>query len=166
MKEEQFKVLKTMSEATNRMDINMFAKKVNLDPNQTIHQIQELTKEGFLQKVGSGFGITAKGSTTIKAFMNVPAEMGFNFYKDVNQPTDFKAWNLVEFYKIIKQVSVYSIEFHLFRGDFENWLKSACKEPELADEIAGIKMAALKGEELRTQLLKVLEARYGIKELL
>ena len=35
LKEEQFKVLKTMSEATSRMDMNMFAKKVNLNPNQT-----------------------------------------------------------------------------------------------------------------------------------
>ena len=67
MKEEQFKVLKTMSEATSRMDINMFAKKVNLNPNQTIQQVQNLAKEGFLQKVGNGFGITDKGKISIKS---------------------------------------------------------------------------------------------------
>ena len=67
MKEEQFKVLKTMSEATSRMDLNMFAKKVNLTPNQTIQQIQELAKEGFLQKIGNGYGITEKGKAALKA---------------------------------------------------------------------------------------------------
>ena len=67
---------------------------------------------------------------------------------------------------VIKQVSVDSLEFHLYRGDFENWLKEACKEPELANEIGGIKAAGLKGEELRAELLKVLDAKYGIQELL
>jgi len=166
LKEEQFKVLKTMSEATNRMDINMFAKKVNLEPNQTIHQIHELAKEGFLQKVGSGFGITAKGKAALKAFTAVPEEMGFHFYNGINQPTDLTAYTLEEFYKIIKQVSVGSIEFHLYRGDFEKWLKEVCKEPEFAEEVGAIKAANLKGEELRDKLLKDLNAKYGIKELL
>ena len=83
MKEEQFKVLKALSEATSRMDINMFAKKVNLDPNQTIQKVQELAKEGFLQKVGSGFGITAKGKAALKAFVPVPEGMVFRFYNGI-----------------------------------------------------------------------------------
>jgi predicted transcriptional regulator len=48
LKEEQFKVLKTIGEATTRMDLSMFAQKINLTPTETIHQIQELAKEGFL----------------------------------------------------------------------------------------------------------------------
>ena len=91
MKEEQFKVLKTLSEATNRMDITMFAKKVDLDPNQTIHQIQELTKEGFLQKVGSGYGITDKGRAVLKAFNPVPEDMSFHFYQGMGQSLDLTA---------------------------------------------------------------------------
>ncbi len=166
MKEEQIKVLKTMSEATSRMDLTMFAKKVNLSPNQTIQQIQELAKEGFLQRSGSGYGITEKGKAAIKAFTPFPEELSFHFYFGINQPTDLTAKTLQEFYKAIKQVSVGSLEFHLYRGDFENWLKEACKEPELAKEIGGIKAAELKGEELRAELLKVLDAKYGIQELM
>ncbi len=166
MKEEQFKVLKTLSEATSRMDINMFSKKVNLNPNQTIQQIQDLAKEGFLQRIGGGYGMTEKGKAAIKAFTPVPEEMGFHFYFGINQPTDLTAKTLEEFYKAIKQVSVDSLEFHLYRGDFENWLKEACKEPELANEIGGVKAAGLKGEELRADLLKVLDAKYGIRQLL
>ena len=80
MKEEQFKVLKTICEATNRMDLNMFAQKVNLTPTQTIQQIQELAKKGFLRKVGGGYGIDEKGKALLKAFTPVPKEMGFNFF--------------------------------------------------------------------------------------
>jgi hypothetical protein len=165
LKEEQFKVLKALSEVTSRMDINVFARKVNLDPNQTIQKVQELANEGFLQKVGSGFGITAKGKAAIKAFMPVPEGMSFHFYNNINQPTDLTAKTLVEFYEDVKQASVNSLEFHIYRGDFENWLKDACKEPEFSKEIRMIEDAGLKDEELRTELVKVLDAKYDIREL-
>ena len=165
MKEAQFKVLKTMSEATSRMDLNMFAKKVNLNPNQTMGQIQELAKEGFLQKIGSGYGITEKGKAALKALTPVPEEMGFHFYLGNNQPADLNSQTLEEFYMVINQVSAVSLEFHLYRGDFELWLKEACKEPELAKEIGGIKAKGLIGEELRTEILKLLDSKYGIQEL-
>ena len=55
-----------MNEATNRMDMNMFAQAVNLTPNQTMTEVQELAKEGFLRKVGGGFGLTEKGRTALK----------------------------------------------------------------------------------------------------
>jgi predicted transcriptional regulator len=165
LKEEQFKVLKALHEATSRMDLTMFAQKVNLNPNQTIQQIQELAKKGFLQRVGGGYGITEKGKAFLKAFTPVPKEMGFHFYYGINQPTDFTAQTLEEFYRFIKQVRVDSLEFHLYRGDFENWLKEAFKDPELANEIGGIKAAGLKGEDLRAELLKVLDAKYHIQEL-
>ena len=105
MKETQFKVLKALSEATSRMDINMFAKKVNLDPNQTIQQVQDLAREGFLQKVGSGFGITAKGKAALKAFVPVPEGMVFHFYNGIDKPTDLEAKTLWEFYGDVKQVA-------------------------------------------------------------
>ena len=144
----------------------MFAKKVNLDPNQTIQQIQELAKEGFLQKIGSGFGITVKGKAVLKAFNPVPDMMGFRFYLGFDKPLDFTAWTPAEFYKIIKQVNVNSLEFHLYRGDFENWVKEACKESELAEEIGSVKAEDLKGEDLRAKLLKVLDAKYSVQDSL
>jgi predicted transcriptional regulator len=166
LKEEQFKVLKTLIEATNRMDLNMFAQKVNLTPTQTIGLIQELAKEGFLQKVGGGYGITQKGKAALKAFTPVPKDTGFHFYYGIDQPANFTAESLEQFYSLIKQISNESLEFHLYRGDFENWLKEACKDPELASETEGIKAAGLKGEDLRKELLKVINAKFGIEELL
>jgi len=166
LEEEQFKVLKALVEATSRMDVNTFAQKVNLTPDQTVHLIQELAKEGFLQKVGGGYGITKKGKAALKVFMPVPKDMGFHFYYGINQPSDFAAESLEQFYGVIKKISTESLEFHLYRGDFENWLKEACKEPELASAFEGVKAADLKSEELRKELLKVLDAKYGIEGLL
>jgi len=127
LKEEQVRVLKTMVEATSRMDINMFAQKVSLTPNQTIHQVQELAKNGFLQKVGGGYGITEKAKAVLKAFTRVTEENGFHFYNGLDQPTEFTAQSINEFYGFIKQVGADSLEFHLYRGDFENWLKMSTK---------------------------------------
>ena len=89
MKEEHIKILKTMNEATNRMDINMFAQAVNLTPNQTIAQVQELAREGFLRKVGGGFGLTEKGKNALKAYAPVLPEMAFNFYVGMDKPLGF-----------------------------------------------------------------------------
>jgi predicted transcriptional regulator len=163
LKEEQFKVLKTLSEATNRMDLNMLAEKVNLNPNQTMQQVQELAKEGFLQRVGGGYGMTEKGKAALRVFAQVPKDMGFHFCHGVDRPTDFTAQSLEEFYRLVNQVSVDSLEFHLYRGDFENWLKEAVKDPDFADKIAGAKAVGLKGEDLRAQLLKMLDSKYTFK---
>jgi len=166
LKEDQFKVLKALVEATTRMDINMFAGKVNLTPDQTIHVIQELAKEGFLQKVGGGYGVTKKGKAALKAFTPVPKDTGFQFYYGINQPSNFTAESLEQFYRLIKEISAESLEFHFYRGDFGNWLKEACKDPELASAFEGVKAADLKGEELRKELLKLLDAKYGMEVLL
>ena len=165
MKEEQLKVLKALSEATSRMDLGMFAQKVNLTADQTIHQIQELAKEGFLQKVGGGYGITQKGKVALKALASVPKEMGFHFYFGIDEPSEFTAESLEQFYRAIKQIRVQSLEFHLYRGDFEKWLTDVCKDPELATEFGRVAANGLKDEELRAELSKALDAKYSTNGL-
>ncbi len=166
MKEAHIKILKTMNEATNRMDINMFAEAVDLTPNQALAEVQELAKEGFLRKVGGGFGLTEKGRNTLKAFIPFANEVSFHFYVGIDKPLGFFAQSLIEFYRLIKQVTADSLEFHLYRGDFENWIREICRDSELATTVGNLKMDELKGEALRNALLKAIDARYGIIELL
>lgn len=166
MKEEHIKILKTMNEATNRMDMNMFAEAVNLSPNQAMVEVQELAKEDFLRKVGGGFGLTEKGRTALKMFTPVSSEAVFLFYVDVDKPIGFTAHSMEEFYRFIKQVIVDSLEFHLHRGDFENWLKDACSDLELAEAFGTLKIDGLNGEDLRKALLKAIDAKYGVGDLL
>ncbi len=159
------KVLKTLSEVTNRMDLNMFAKKVNLNPAQTIARVQQLAKEGFLQKVGKGYGITEKGKTVLKALAPVPEGMAFQFYYSIDHPADTTANTLQDLYKAIKQINAQSLEFHLYREDFEAWLTEAVKDPKLTQDFGNVRALNLKGEELRSELLKMLDKDYDIQEL-
>ena len=166
MDEEALAVLKELSELSNRMDLNLFSLKVNLTPNETIFQFQQLAKEGFLQKVGNGYGITERGKTALKVLTPVPEELGFQFYYGLDRPADLFIDTLEDFYIVIKQINVESLEFHLYRGDFENWLKESFKDPQLAFEFGAIRAFNLKGEELRAELLKALDENYCIQQLL
>ncbi|MCW3998801.1 MAG: DUF5752 family protein [Candidatus Bathyarchaeota archaeon] len=166
MNEEHLKILKTMHEATSRMDINMFAQAINLTPNQTMAQVQKLAAEGFLHRVGAGYGLTEKGKNALKLSQQVPEDKSFQFYIGMDLPLGFSARSLEEFYRLARQVCSDSLDFHLYRGDFEGWFRSVLGDGELADEVAALKAEALNGEALRKALLKVIDARYGINELL
>lgn len=166
MKEEQIRVLKTMNEATSRMDINTFAQAVNLNPNQAMATVQELAREGFLRRVGNGYGLTEKGRNLLKASAQFPIEVAFHFYVGVDKPLGFSAQSLAEFYRTAKQVCSDSLDFHLYRGDFERWLSDVCKDTELSESVGSLKTAGLRGEELRKAMLKAIDAKYGVGELL
>jgi len=159
--EEQLKVLKVMSEVTSRMDLNAFAQMVGLNLSQTMERMQDLVNAGLIRKVGGGYGITEKGKAVLKAITPVPKDMAFHFYMEVGQPAGFSAESLKDFYEIAKRVAVESLEFHLYRGDFENWIKTAVEDAALADELASLKSANVKGEELRQGILKAIMAKYG-----
>jgi hypothetical protein len=99
-------------------------------------------------------------------FATVPSEMSLLFYVEVDRPIGFTAHSMEEFYRLVKQVVVDSLEFHLYRGDFENWLKDACKDLELAEAFVVLKTEELKGEDLRNALLKAIDAKYGVGDLI
>jgi len=150
-----------MNKVTGRMDLNGFARMVSLTPKQTIERVQELVSVGLVGKVGGGYGITKKGKATLKAIAPVSKDAAFHFYTEIGHPTGFTAESLKDFYEIIKRVAVNSLEFHLYRGDFENWIKAAFKDATLADELASLKSASAKGEELRKEIIKAIAAKYG-----
>jgi predicted transcriptional regulator len=164
--EERLKVLKVMNEATSRMNLNEFARRVGLNPNQTVEHMQELVKVGLLRKVDGGYSITEKGRFALRAFAPVPNDMEFHFYTGIGQPTGLSSKTIKDFYELVKQVDVASLEFHLYRGDFENWIRTACNDAAFADELASMKKAQLKGENLRKEIIKATGARYGFEKLL
>jgi DNA-binding Lrp family transcriptional regulator len=159
--EERLRVLKVMNEVTSRLDLNEFARMVGLTPKQTVEHMQELVKAGLVRKVGNGYGITEKGRTALRAFMQVPKGMEFQFYSGIGQPAGFAAKSLKEFYETVKQIAVDSLEFHLYRGDFENWVRAVFKDAAFADEFKNMEKVQLKGEALRKEIIKAAEARYA-----
>jgi predicted transcriptional regulator len=160
--QDQLKILKFMSEVTGKMDMTEFASNVEMTPQEVLEKIHELTESGLLQKIGRGYAITEKGKALLKASASVPENMQFRFYDGIDNPTDVSANSGLDFYEKIKTVNDSSIEFHLNRGDFENWIRSAVDDQALADDVAKMKQSGLNGANLREEIVKTFETRYSI----
>ena len=165
MIEERLKVLRVMSEVTGRLDLSEFSQMVGLSPNQTVEQMQELLKANFLRKVGGGYGITEKGRAILKSFTPVPMGREFHFYMTIGHPTNYVAQSLGDFYEKVRQIASDSLEFHLYRGDFENWVRSVFGETAFAAKLESMKISRLTGEDLRKELLKAAEVSFGFDKL-
>jgi Family of unknown function (DUF5752) len=76
-------------------------------------------------------------------------------------PTGAAARNLTDFLGIINTIDITSLQFHLGRGDFENWVKML-GDNTLAKQLAGLKEKKLRGEELRVQLSETVKSRLDL----
>jgi predicted transcriptional regulator len=158
--EEETRILRLMNEITGRMDMTEFAKKTDLTPNQIVGHMQQLAKDGFLRKVGGGYAITEKGRGVLKALEPVPEGMKFQFYAALGQPLNVSAGSIKEFCELTSTVDAASLEFHVGRGDFESWLRTAAGDAGFADALAKIQGSNLKGEELRAAIVKAAEEKH------
>jgi Family of unknown function (DUF5752) len=89
---------------------------------------------------------------------SVPPQNAFYFYRAIGAPTGAAARNLPDFLGILNTIDLTSLQFHLGRGDFENWLKML-GDDTLAKQIAILKERKLRGEDLRVQLVDTVQAR-------
>ena len=165
MANEKLKVLRVMSEVTHKMDLNEFARMAGMEVNEALQCIQDLTKAGFLKKSGGGYGITEKGKNVLKAQTPVPDACEFRFHMAVGQSTGLSAKSLKEFYETVKTIGAASLEFHLYRRDFENWVQAVLKDEVFAGELEKVRHGELKGESLRKRLVAVIETRYTAEAL-
>lgn len=92
---------------------------------------------------------------------SVPPQNAFFFYRAVGAPTGAAARNLTDFLGIVSTIDITSLQFHLGRGDFENWIKML-GDNTLAKQIAGLQSKKLRGEELRTQLSVAVKSRLDL----
>ncbi len=81
----------------------------------------------------------------------------FRFSLGVDRFTAYVASNLNEFLEVLKSVPSQSLEFHLYRGDFEAWLKFTGAE-ELAKVFSVIRNENLTGEILRNRLFQAIQS--------
>ena len=92
---------------------------------------------------------------------SVPPQNAFFFYRALGAPTGAAARNLTDFLGIINTIDITSLQFHLGRGDFENWIKML-GDNTLAQQFAGMKGKNLRGEELRSLLSETVKSRLDI----
>jgi len=100
-----------------------------------------------------------KGEVTPKVTKTVPREKAFYFFTSIGNYTGESASSLKEFMEKINEVNVKSLEFHLYRGDFEKWIAEVLEDKELAEEIRKIQKFNLVGDALRKQLYRIILER-------
>lgn len=94
---------------------------------------------------------------------SVPPQNAFYFYRAIGAPTGAAARNLTDFLGIINTIDITSLQFHLGRGDFENWIKML-GDDTLVKQLAGLKEKKLRGEQLRLQLSDAVKSRLDTLE--
>ena len=76
----------------------------------------------------------------------------FYFFTSVGNYTGQSAMSLEEFANKIREVETMSLEFHLYRGDFEKWTAEVLEDSELARRISDLKHLKPVENALRDQL--------------
>lgn len=95
-----------------------------------------------------------------KHHVRLPRGKAFYFFTSIGNYTGKSASSLEEFLAKINEVDVKSLEFHLYRGDFEKWIAEALGDKELAREIRDLRTLNLAEEPLRRRLHEVVAAHY------
>ena len=85
-------------------------------------------------------------------------DKAFYFFKGIGEYIGQMAFCLDEFCTSLNVISIDSIEFHMNRNDFANWL-NFIGDSELANSIKKSKEKNLKGEALKKELHDLVENR-------
>jgi hypothetical protein len=94
-----------------------------------------------------------------KSLRTFPREKAFYFFTSIGNYTGVSAASLKEFVEKINEVNVKSLEFHLYRGDFEKWIAETLEDKELAEDIRKLQKISLTGDALRNQLCLTVSRR-------
>jgi hypothetical protein len=87
-----------------------------------------------------------------KTLRTLPRGQAFYFFTSIGNYTGESAVSLEEFAKKILQINLKSIEFHLYRGDFEKWITETLEDMSLAYKIKNLKELKSIGIDLRDRL--------------
>jgi hypothetical protein len=91
-----------------------------------------------------------------KILRTVPREKAFYFFTSIGNYTGESATSLKEFVEKINQVNIKSLEFHLYRGDFEKWIAETLEDKELATAIGNLRSQNYYGPMLKERLYNLL----------
>jgi hypothetical protein len=104
-------------------------------------------------------GLFAMSISPSGILRNLKVEESFYFFTSIGNYTGQSATSLDEFLLKIKDVNLESLEFHLYRQDFENWASLSLGDDRLADEIKRLREADVKGKAIRDGLYLVVSSR-------
>jgi len=165
--EERLKILRFLNELTGRVGLKEFAQRSGMSIGRIIGYVRGLVRAGYVNKVGRGYSISAEGKAALKALSPIPEGMEFHFYTGIDQYAGLSAKSFGEFCDRLKEVDVKALEFHVSRGDLENWITGVFNDIQLAKEMAKMRESKLTGENLRKEIVSLTAAKYNkFKKLL
>ena len=91
---------------------------------------------------------------------NLLRNEAFYFFTSIGNYTGQHAGSLREFMQKIGEIDIKSLEFHLYRQDFEKWIAQTLGDAGLAAEIRNLRSRKVAGNLLREQLYKIVSRRY------
>ena len=97
---------------------------------------------------------------THKILRKVLREKAFYFFSSIGNYMGESAVSLEEFVGKIREVNPKSLEFHLYRGDFQKWADETLEDRELAGKIRSLQMLKPVGNTLRDQLCFIVSKRF------
>lgn len=95
-----------------------------------------------------------------RVLRNLLREKAFYFFTSIGNYTGQSAASLEEFIQKIREINIKSLEFHLYREDFEKWIAQTLGDARLAAEIKNLRLRKVVGNLLREQLYNVVSRRY------
>jgi len=98
-----------------------------------------------------------------RVLRSVLREEAFYFFTSIGNYTGQSASSLDEFLQQIKEVNIKSLEFHLYREDFEKWIAQTLGDAKLAEDIKSLRNMKVVGNALRDRLYFLVSRR--IKDL-
>ena len=97
---------------------------------------------------------------TSRNLRTLSRDKAFYFFTSIGNYTGKSAASLDEFVKEILDVNIKSLEFHLYRGDFERWIAEALEDNVLASKIKQLKALKPIGIDLRDRLYLIVSKHY------
>jgi len=101
-----------------------------------------------------------KEEATSKILKSLPREKAFYFFTSIGNYTGESAASLKEFMDKVNKVNVKSLEFHLYRGDFEKWIDETLEDKKLATEIRSLRSLNYSGTVLKEHIYSMIAKRY------
>ncbi|MCX8170511.1 MAG: DUF5752 family protein [Candidatus Bathyarchaeota archaeon] len=143
---------------------------LNLKTRSVNMHLLGLRRKGYVEALGNGlYALTDLGKELLgfpridenlarRILSKVPFESAFHFYFGENSPLNISSDNLIDLCDKIREIDIRSLEFHLFRGDFENWI-SFLGDIELAKRLELIRKSNLSGGNLREKVYECIKVR-------
>jgi len=166
----KYKILESMLLNERPTKATQIAKECGNDFKPVMMHLIWLTRNGYTASPTKGlYTISQKGKEALgvwetskecakQLLTKASNEDAFHFYIGMDKPLNLFACGFKDFLEKIQAVDSTSLEFHVNRGDFENWFISL-GDAEIAKKMTLLKATGIRGDPLRAKLKEIVENR-------